>query len=189
MPDELTCNCRELKQRRFENPSPSPGTPHAIPPARKVFYNCLGEWGGVLCPVLCSLGTSAGDFKLQNFYILPTFYASFWQPRKGGQRVGKERERGREQEWSRRRKLLRTRFVVADVLARAFLATVLIIIVMIIIIIISRACSFPRSLPLFLSFCLCLPVIYIVMLRIFDRKRMLLLICMSDSGLPLSIRW
>lgn len=84
---------------------------------------------------------------------------------------------------SRRRKLLRTRFVVADVLARAFLATVLIIIVMIIIIIIFRACSFPPTLPLFL------PVIYIVMLRIFDRKRMLLLICMSDSGLPLSIRW
>lgn len=84
MPDELTCNCRELKQRRFENPSPSPATPHAIPSARKVFYNCLWEWGGLLCP-LCSLGTSAGDLKLQNFYILPTFYASFWQP-------GRERE-------------------------------------------------------------------------------------------------
>lgn len=79
--------------------------------------------------------------------------------------------------------LLRTRFVVADVLDRAFLAAVLIIIVMTIIII-SRyffpppTVSLSRSLPP----SVCRLVISIVMLRIFDRKRMLLLICMSDSG-------
>lgn len=69
--------------------------------------------------------------------------------------------------------LLRTRFVVADVLDRAFLAAALIIIVMTIIII-SRYFFLPSS--------VCRLVISIVMLRIFDRKRMLLLICMSDSG-------
>lgn len=77
--------------------------------------------------------------------------------------------------------LLRTRFVVADVLDRAFLAAVLIIIVMTIIII-SRYFFPPPTVSLSLSVSVCRLVISIVMLRIFDRKRMLLLICMSDSG-------
>lgn len=77
--------------------------------------------------------------------------------------------------------LLRTRFVVADVLDRAFLAAVLIIIVMTIIII-ARYFFPPPTLSRSLPPPVCRLVISIVMLRIFDRKRMLLLICMSDSG-------
>lgn len=173
MPDELTCNCRELKQRRAQFPSPSAAPLTPDPLSLKTFLQLLLER---VSGVLCSLGTSAGDFKFltTNF----TFYLLFIQVLG---HLPTAEQSPREQRG--RRMLLRTRFVVADVLDRAFLAAVLIIIVMTIIII-SRyffpppTVSLSRSLPP----SVCRLVISFVMLRIFDRKRMLLLICMSDSG-------
>lgn len=90
MPDELTCNCRELKQRRFENPSPSPYTPHAIPPARKVFYNCLGECA--LCSVVWEPAQVTLSCKTFTFYLL--FMQVFGSQEREGREWGKrEREK------------------------------------------------------------------------------------------------
>lgn len=98
--------------------------------------------------VLCSLGTSAGDFKFltTNF----TFYLLFIQV------LGHLPTAAQAPRVQRgRRMLLRTRFVVADVLDQAFFAAVLIIIVMTIIII-SRYFFPPPTVSLSFSRSVCL---------------------------------
>lgn len=177
MPDELTCNCRELKQRRAQFPSPLPVPSPLTRSALKLLHNC--SWRGwVVSSVVWEPAQVTLSCKL---YILPTFYPSSWPLADCGEAT--QRTEGAPD-------------VVTDTFCRCgcvgpsifgrcshyycydyyyhltlFLSP-------------SRCLRLCLSLSLFVSFppSVCRLVIFIVMLRIFDRKRMLLLICMSDSG-------
>lgn len=129
--------------------------------------------------VLCSLGTSAGDFKLQTLhstYFLSKFLAtcrlrgSHPEDRGGAGccygHVLSLRMCWTEHFWPLLSLLLLWLLLSSHVIP------------------FSLPLSPSLSLSLYVSFppSVCRLVIFIVMLRIFDRKRKLLLICMSDSG-------